>query len=201
MEKELYLRNIPMLISYQCLLFSKDPEYFINDSRTNSFKHIHFTNNCSTISSDGMSPTLSGGSAFCHQQINCGANYVATWILKITKCHRNNRGKSVGIRIGLYAQRFYQSLAIKCTGRISKDPRKYGFAPRQYTLPFHEGDIVGIIVDLNKKQIRYKVNENIQIVAEVPRCDVEHPAKYNLSVSLNTCYESSVSIVDFYIDR
>ena len=143
---------------------------------------------------------------YLHQIINVNKQSIAKWKLKINDCKTNKHGKAKGIIIGLsFSTNLMEVINIDCKGYTWRDRETFQLLPFQHktfkTLPFTKGDIVEFILDLNRKQICYGVNDKfIQIVKKIPEHQFEYENKFRLRVSLQTCYKTSVSVIDFYTE-
>ena len=213
MEKELKLIAIPLLIIYKCLYYIKDAEYFVSESLPimgHLRDHIKFTNNNLTISSDGLVPynKFNNAKIACNQIINVNKQSIAKWKLKINDCETNKYGKSTGISIGLtFSTNFIHLIDINCKGYTYLNREEFRLLPvpfqneRFKLLPFSKGDIVEFILNLKRKHICYRVNDKfIRIIKKIPEHQFEYEYKFRLRVSLQTCYKSSVSVIDFYTE-
>lgn len=207
MEKELKMMSIPMIIISKCILYTKDAEYFVSDSKIESCKHIKLTNNKLTISTDGLASNnmhnVTDLGAFCHQLIDINKYKIAKWKLKIDYCDKRQCGVAKGIRICLWGEsKVFGLLAfVHCSGKIWIDGRRFGWINYDYkyldALPFNEGDVVEFVADFVNKQIYYTVNGKNQKITDIPSLHYHQERKYRLKIQTDTRFKSSVSIVDF----
>ena len=101
--------------------------------------------------------------------------------------------------IGLSGIRWRPLLYAHCSGLAWSDADTFEKQKNEEmkALPFQQGDIVEFFVDFKCRQIGYRVNEKMFIITKIPASHFKYEYKYRFRVSLQTCYKSSVSIIDF----
>ena len=165
MEEELELSsNIPMLISYNCLLFCKDQDFFTqcDDDR------IKMSNNSKTIScnkegranvigNDRSSRGIAATSACIigNQRIDYNQEIIAKWKIKIDKSSRNVTDP-IGCIIGIMDENNEKLLRLYGNGwsisdKWEIDDSIYNKKKDRKMRQFKTGVIVTYILDLNKK--------------------------------------------------
>ncbi len=197
-EISLQIAQIPMMLSSICILYYRDEEIFDTIA-----KHTKLSQNKKCVTKIGADYECNCNYGLT--EIASNSDYICRWDLKIIKKSESVRG---GIRVGISSIRksgdFWKICKEITTGIYMYSSWRRKLDPfedldnncwKLYGKRFGENDIVSIILDLKRQQIRYLVNGEDQGIANrnVQKSD---EIKYQLLVVM-AMSDDCVEIMNF----